>query len=347
VVAAVTVEPFGETLEIQPGESLLAGVLRQGRFLRYGCKHGGCGTCRARLIGGDCRLSEQTSYALSDADRADDVVLLCSTYPAENGNVVIDVTDTMDLTADEFAAGQVVGEYVGEVAAITPLAHDIRLLRLSLLDSPGMEFVAGQYAEVQVPGTEDEWRSFSMANSPSDPGSVDFVIKVIPGGRFSSTLDGRLRVGERLRLRGPLGQFGIRLSHRPMLMVAGGSGMAPILAMLAQLEAGAIQRPVTFLFGARCDRDLFHTAHLEDFAARHDWFEFIPALSEPERNAGPWHGECGLITEVLERRVEGSMRGYEAYLCGPPPMIDAAIKVLERRGCKPSHVHFDRFVPSG
>ncbi len=95
-------------------------------------------------------------------------MLLCSTFPAETGHVVIDVTDTMDLTADEFAAGQVVGEYVGEVVAIEPLAHDIRLLRLNLLDSAGMNFVAGQYAEVQVPGTEDEWRSFSMANSPAE-----------------------------------------------------------------------------------------------------------------------------------------------------------------------------------
>ena len=343
----VTVEPFGETLEIEPGESLLAGVLRQGRFLRYGCKHGGCGTCRARLVGGDCRLSEATSYALSDADRAEDIVLLCSTFPEENCHVVIDVADTMDLTADEFAAGQVVGEYVGEVAAIEPLAHDIRLLRLDLLDSVGMDFVPGQYAEVQVPGTEDEWRSFSMANPPAERGSLNFVVKVIPGGRFSSTLDGALSVGDRLRLRGPLGQFGIRLSHRPMLMVAGGSGMAPILAMLAQLEASENQRPVTFFFGARCDRDLFLTADLEEFAARHDWFEFVPALSEPERNSGPWSGECGLVTDVLDRRVEGSMRGYEAYMCGPPPMIDAAIKVLERRACKPSHVHFDRFVPSG
>ena len=278
MTAKVTVEPFGETLEIEPGESVLSAVLRQGRFLRYGCKHGGCGTCRALLVGGDCQLSEQTSYALSDADRSAGVVLLCSTY-ADDGVVVVDVSDTMDLTAEEFAAGQVIGEFQAIVDAVEPLTHDMRLLRLSIVGPQALEFTPGQYVEVAVPGSDDEWRSFSMATPAGDSGPLEFVIRVIPGGRFSSCLD-RLRPGDPLAFRGPLGQFGVRLSHRPMLMIAGGSGLAPIRSMLATLSSTGNTRAVTFFFGARTDRDLFLLAEFQQFAAQHPWFTFVPALSD-------------------------------------------------------------------
>jgi NAD(P)H-flavin reductase/ferredoxin len=346
VAAKVTVMPFGETLGVEPGEALLGAVLRQGRFVRYGCKHGGCGTCRAQLVSGECVVGAQTSFSLSDDDRSAGIVLLCSTY-AEDDEVVVDVTDTMDLTADEFAAGQTVVECAAVVEGLDGVTHDIQALRLALPPGVELAFTAGQYVEVQVPGSVGEWRSFSMANPPADSTHVDLLVKVIPGGRFSSALATTVRRGDTMRLRGPFGQFGIRLSHRPIVMVAGGSGMAPIRSMLADLAARGNERPVTFFYGARCDRDLFDVAVLEAFAAEHAWFTFVPALSDPDGNVAGWDGECGLVTDVLDRRLAGDLRQVEAYLCGPPPMIDAAIALLTRRGCRPRHVFFDRFVPSG
>src|SRR5947207_2802367 len=225
----VTILPFNETFDVEDGESLLWSILRHGRYVRYGCKSGGCSTCRAQIVEGDCRLGLQTSYSLSDHDRATGIVLLCSSF-LDAGDVVVDVADTMDLTEEQYHAGQEVTEYRAEVDRLDPLTHDIRWLGLRLQGSAAMPFSAGQYVEVAVPGSVDEWRSYSMANGPEDDGRVDLVIKVIPGGRFSTGLDERLRRGDEVRLRGPFGQFGVRLSHRPMVMVAGGSGMAPILA---------------------------------------------------------------------------------------------------------------------
>jgi len=342
----VTILPFGETIDVEPNESVLAAILRQGRFVKYGCKHGGCGTCRAEAVEGDYRLGDNTSFSLTDDDRARGIVLLCSTFPDGDG-LVIDVSQTMDdLSEEQYLAGQRVQQYLATVDRLDTLTHDIRWLGLRLDEPPDIAFAAGQYIEVGVPGAVDQWRSYSMANPPSESGRVDLIVKLIPGGRFSAALRERLAIGDRLRLRGPLGSFGTRLSHRPMVMVAGGSGKAPILAMLKDLAATGNRRAVTFFYGARTDRDLFLLAELDELVSDNPWLTFIPALSEPQGNNGPWHGEVGLVTEVLARRLP-STKGMEAYLCGPPGMVDAVIDVLNASGCKERHIYFDRFVPSG
>lgn len=343
--SAVTVLPFGETLEVEPGESVLKAILRQGRFVKYGCKHGGCSTCRAEVVQGDYELSDNTSFSLSDADRAAGVVLLCSTF-IQADELVVDVSRTMDdLSEDQYLAGQHVQDYTATVDRIEALTHDIRWLGLRLEDPAGFTFAAGQYVEVAVPGMTDSWRSFSMANPPGEAGRVDLIVKVIPGGTFSAALDTAVRPGDHMRLRGPFGQFGVRLSHRPMIMLAGGSGMAPVLAMLKDLATTPNRRDVTFFYGARTRSDLFLVEELGDLALAHDWLTFVPALSEPAAG-GDWDGETGLITEVLARHLP-SAKGMEAYLCGPPPMIDAAVDLLKSAGCKERHIFFDRFVPSG
>ncbi len=344
--SVVTVLPFGETLEVQPGESVLKAILRQGRFVKYGCKHGGCSTCRAEVVQGEYELSDNTSFSLSDADRAEGVVLLCSTF-VESDELVVDVSQTMDdLSEEQYLAGQHVQEYQATVDRAEVLTHDIRWLGLRLDDPAGFAFTAGQYVEVAVPGMADAWRSFSMANPPGESDRVDLIVKVIPGGAFSAVLDTGVTCGDQMRLRGPFGQFGVRLSHRPMIMVAGGSGMAPILGILRDLVAARNRREVIFFYGARSRRDLFLVHELAGLAGLHDWFKFVPALSEPDAADGDWDGDTGLVTEVLARRLP-STRGMEAYLCGPPPMIDAAIDVLKSTGCKERHIYFDRFVPSG
>jgi NAD(P)H-flavin reductase/ferredoxin len=345
VPAKVTVQPFGEELDVERGESLLAAILRQGRFVQYGCKHGGCGTCRAHLVSGDCRLGASTSYALSDADRERGIVLLCSTF-LEEGHAVVDVSQTMELTPEEFTEGRQVHEYLGTVDAIDRLSERLRGLRLRLLDPPEMAFLAGQYVEVEVPGGSEEWRAFSIASPPADAGRIELIIKLIPGGRFSRALEATLAPGDRLRMRGPFGQFNLRLSYRPMVMIASGSGIAPLRSMLYALEAGGNQREATLFYGARTDRDLQVLGDLRALERARPWFRLVPVLSEPERNAAPWNGETGPVLDAVLRRFP-SLKGLDAYLCGPPKLIDDGVKVLEQAGCKPRHIYFERFVPSG
>lgn len=178
-----------------------------------------------------------SSFALPRADRADGWILACASASA--GDCVIDVSagpDGMALTEEEFLAGDAAGTFVTEVAEITRLTRDVRGLRLRLLDPGSIRFTAGQFVTVEVPGTAAT-RAFSMA-SPSESGSIDLVVRVLPGGAFSAALDERLAPGDRLRV-SAFGQLKVRLSHRPIIMIAGGSGLAPIESMAADLAAGA------------------------------------------------------------------------------------------------------------
>jgi NAD(P)H-flavin reductase/ferredoxin len=342
--ASLQIDPFGEVVEVRPGESALDAILREGRFVRHGCKHGGCGTCRARLVSGDCRLSDRTSFSLTDADRDAGIVLLCSTYITA-GEAVVDLSGVMELDLEEFRAGSRVTEYTAEVIAIERMTREICAVRFHLLGQEALRFSAGQYVEVEVPGAPGEWRSYSMSSAPSDPRRLEILVKLIPNGRFSSAVERRLSTGDPLRLRGPLGQFAVHLSHRPMVMVSGGSGMGPIRSMLLELEQSGNRREVTLFHGARRQRDLFLVDELRGLERQHDWFRFVPALSEPEPGV-PWDGEVGRVTDAVAHRLP-DLRGFEGYLCGPPGMIDAAIRTLIAAGCKPRHIFFDRFVPSG
>jgi propane monooxygenase reductase subunit len=168
------------------------------------------------------------------------------------------------------------------------------------------------------------------------------MIKCYPGGRFSGLLDGDLSVGDALEVTGPYGVFTLRTSSpRRIVFIGGGAGMAPILCLLRSMAEAGVERPATFYYGARRATDLFHLAELAELAERLPGLSFVPALSE-ESN-GDWAGEAGLITEVVDR-LEPDLADVDAYLCGPPPMVDAAIALLEAKGVPEEHIYFDKFT---
>jgi propane monooxygenase reductase subunit len=178
-----------------------------------------------------------------------------------------------------------------------------------------------------------------MANLPSDDGLLEFMIKLYPGGAFSELLaDGRLQVGDELEVTGPYGVFTLRETDRPLVFIGGGAGMAPILSLLRSMADSAVERPAVYYYGAREEEDLFHLDELQGLAAALPNFRFVPALSESE-----WDGETGLITDVVDR-CEPDLAEVDAYLCGPPPMVDAAMALLLRRGAPEARIHFDKFT---
>jgi propane monooxygenase reductase subunit len=225
---------------------------------------------------------------------------------------------------------------------VEPLTHDIRRLVLRLEDGASLDFHPGQYVDVGIPGT-GEHRSFSMANTPSGDGRLEFMIKLYPGGRFSGLLaDGGIAAGDELQVRGPYGVFTLRESERPLLFIGGGAGMAPILSLLrARVERGCARTGV-FYYGARGEADLFHLDELAALAGAGPELHFVPALSEAAPGSG-WDGETGLITDVVDR-IETDLFRVDAYLCGPPPMVDAAIALLLARGVPEARIHFDKFT---
>jgi propane monooxygenase reductase subunit len=199
--------------------------------------------------------------------------------------------------------------------------------------------------DIAVPGT-DQVRSFSMANTSSRDGLLEFVIKVYPDGLFSQFLDQRLAVGDRLELTGPFGVFTLRESDAELVLVGGGAGMAPILSLLRSMAERGIHRKVTFFYGARGQRDLCFTGELHAIAEKLPNFTYIPALSHHDPDHGDWEGENGLITDVV-KRLTGPLASAHAYVCGPPPMVEAAIPLLETLGVPEKRIYYDKFTTTG
>jgi propane monooxygenase reductase subunit len=332
----ITLLPFAKQFTCGEDEPILQAALRQGYNLRYGCKHGGCGMCKALIVAGEVEQEGASSFALMDFERAQGFSLLCSASPTSDVSI-----ELWDYEEAELCAGTQIQQFTAEVEKITALTPDIRGLQLRLIEPAGITFKAGQYIDLLVPGTT-EWRSYSMANPPSRNGAVELMLKLMPGGLFSSYLAESLKAGDRLTLQGPYGNFFLRDTQAPALFIAGGSGMAPILSLLRDMAEKRTTRPVTYFYGARSRRDLFQLDELYGFAQRLAHFQFIPALSEPLPEDA-WEGETGLITKVVKRLVPQGLSS-EAYLCGPPVMIDAALIVLSRLGLNEADIFYDKFV---
>jgi NAD(P)H-flavin reductase/ferredoxin len=335
----IRILPFDHEIECRPNQTILGALLEQGRYLRYGCKNGGCGSCKLQLVDGAVEQGG-SSLALSPSEQSGGYMLICTAVPLSD--CTLDAS-AMELTEDEFASGDQTAAFIAEVECKEALAPDIRRLYLRLVEPDTIKFTAGQFVNIEVPGSQAV-RAYSMANPPSDRHHIELIVKLMHEGVFSSYLESELKTGDRLRLFGPLGQLKVRLSYRSILAIAGGSGMAPILSMLTDLAEKSNTRPVTFLFGARREQDLYLQDRLESIRQKMPALETIFALSDEQWRG--WRGETGLVTEALARRML-NLKNWDAYLCGPPGMIEAAIPLLIERGVRERNIYFDAFVPSG
>jgi propane monooxygenase reductase component len=324
----VRFEPVGLEIEADEAETVLSAAFRQGLMLMHGCKEGQCSACKSFLLDGDVDLDRYSTFALPDFEEAEGWILLCRAHAYSDLEIELINYD------EEIIHGGVPPRTVRtRVEAVEELTHDIRRLRLAV-DEP-FEFRPGQYVDIAIPGDEEHHRSFSMANT--EPGVLEFMIKLYPGGRFSGLLaDGSIKAGDELAVTGPYGVFTLRSSSpRRLLFIGGGAGMAPIVSLLRSLHETGSDREATYYYGARTEADLFHLDELAELPA-----SFVPALSE---DSNGWAGETGLITDVVDR-LEGDCSEVDAYVCGPPPMVEAAIALLEARGVPEEHIYFDKFT---
>ena len=334
-MSEITVQPFGHAFDYEEGETVLEAALRNNLLLKYGCKHGGCGTCKVILLEGDVE-EHGSSFALTPEDRANDLILACASTPLEA--CVIDVEPTA-LTEEEFFSGDKSQTYTSTLASVEMLTGDIARVRFDLAGE-AMSFVAGQFVNVEIPGS-GLLRTFSLANAPADGGVVELIVKCYPDGAFSQFLRDAPS-GTPVRIAGPYGQLKIYQSYRPILMIAGGSGLAPLLSMLRDLVAKGCERPVSLFFGARTEADLYIVDEIREVGSGLADFEFHPVLSQSWTQ--DWQGETGMVTDAIGRwRPE---LAHDVYMCGPPPMIDAAIPLLRAAGVRPRNIYFDAFTPA-
>ena len=318
----------GEPVAVQPGETLLHAALRHGIDFPHGCRVGGCASCKCRLVSGQVRELTETGYILSDEELDAGFILACQSEP--RGEVEIEV---------DLAAQQARQRVRGRVVEQQPLTHDITRLVVQLEQS--LPYKAGQYADLSFDLLPQHARSFSFATRQQPDAQVSFFIRKVQGGVLTSAVHSRALVGESVTLEGPLGDLYLRPARAPLLLVAGGSGLAPILALLEEALATGGERPVTLLFGARAERDLYALEQINSLAGQ--WnasFNFVPVLSDAALDAS-WRGVRGQVTELIGQYLAG---GSHAYLCGPPGMIDSAIRVLLNAGVAREHIYFDRFT---
>jgi propane monooxygenase reductase subunit len=328
----VRLEPVGIEFEVDEDETVLNGAFRQGLMLMHGCKEGQCAACKSFLLDGEVDLERYSTFALPDFEEAEGWTLLCRAHALSDLEV-----ELINYDEEILRSGVELRTVRTRIETIDPLTRDIRRLVLRIEEGE-MPFHCGQYVDIRLPGT-DEYRSFSMANLPSEDGRLEFMIKLYPDGRFSSLLaEGGLEAGDELEVRGPYGVFTLREADRPLLFIGGGAGMAPILSLLRSMADRGMARPAVYYYGAREEEDLFHLEELQALASTLPGFRFVPALSHAD-----WDGETGLITDVVDR-CELDLTEVDAYLCGPPPMVDAATELLLRRGVPEAHVHFDKFT---
>ena len=332
----VRFEPVGIEIDVDENQTILRAAAEQGIMLMHGCKEGQCAACKSFILEGeDIEHDKYSTFALPDYEKEEGYTLLCRAHAYEDVTI-----ELLNYDADMIRSGLPIQQAVAEVVSKDPVTHDMRHLVLRLIEPGEVKFFPGQYMDISVPGT-DQVRSFSMANTSSRDGLLEFVIKVYPDGLFSQFLDSELQVGDRLELTGPFGVFTLRESDAELVFVGGGAGMAPILSLLRSMAERGIHRQATFFYGARTQQDLCFEEELGLIAEKLPNFTYVPALSHEE-----WEAETGLITDVV-KRLRGSLTGAHAYVCGPPPMVEAAIPLLETLGVEEKRVYYDKFTTTG
>ncbi len=307
----VRFEPIGEVIACEPGETVLDAAFRQGYNLAYGCREGQCSACKCFLIEGDADLKRYSNFALSDSERESGYSLMCRAMPETDL-----VVELLHYDPESYRLDHPIRDGRATVEVVEDLTADISRLLLRVTEPDDFAFTPGQYVDLHVPGDARARRSFSLANLPGD-GRLELMIKRYPGGRISGLLDrGAITPGQELGFTGPYGSLRARGGEAPVLMIAGGSGMAPVLALLRQFAAEGCARPIRFFYGARTEADLFHLDEIARIGERLADFVFTPVTDR-------------FVHEAVDAFLAGGdLAVPDVYMCGPPPMLEACEDML-------------------
>ncbi|AXQ22878.1 phenol hydroxylase [Acinetobacter wuhouensis] len=331
----VTIEPIGTTIEVEEDQTILDAALRQGVWLPFACGHGTCGTCKVQVTDGFYDVGEASPFALMDIEREENKVLACCCKP--ESDMVIEA----DVDEDEDFLGYLVEDYQAKVIEIKDLSPTIKGIRLQI--DRAMQFQAGQYVNIQLPNIEGT-RAFSIANSPNEEGIVELHIRKVEGGAATTYVHENLQQGDELDISGPYGQFFVRKSDdRGVIFIAGGSGLSSPQSMILDLLEAGETRNIYLFQGARDVSELYNREIFENLVKEHANFHYIPALNAPKAEDA-WTGFTGFVHEAVASHFENKCSGHKAYLCGPPPMIDAAISTLMQSRLFEKDIHTERFL---
>ncbi|MDE3011002.1 MAG: 2Fe-2S iron-sulfur cluster binding domain-containing protein [Pseudomonadota bacterium] len=332
----LTIEPLGQEIEVAPGQTILDASLRAGIWLPHACCHGLCATCKVQLLDGEIDHGEASSFALMDFERDEGKLLACC------ARLESDATIEADIDHDEDARNIPVRDFVGTVARIEDLTPTIKGVFIDL--DQAMDFQAGQYVNLEVAAPAGARRAFSIANAPADGRHIELNVRRVPGGQGTGWIHDQLRLGDRVRLAGPYGRFHVRRSAAaPMIFLAGGSGLSSPRSMILDLLAAGATEGITLVQGARSREELYYHQEFVALAAAHPNFRYVPALSDAAADAD-WTGFRGFVHEAAAAHFDSDFRGHQAYLCGPPVMIDACINALMQGRLFERDIYTEKFL---
>ncbi|MFC1551386.1 NADH:ubiquinone reductase (Na(+)-transporting) subunit F [Candidatus Latescibacterota bacterium] len=288
-----------------------------------------CGFCKGRVITDVGPLLPTEKPFMSKNEIADNTRLLCQVKVKKDTNITI---------PEEYFS---VKEFSTTVESITPLTHDTRMFRFKLNEPSEIKFKPGQYIQFRIPGVGEE-RAYSIASNPNETGIVELIVRLVPGGLCTSYMFNKLKIGEEIYLTGPYGDFYLREdTDCPIVCVGGGSGSAPIRAIISYLRDKKSKRKIYSFYGGRTPKDIYFTEEYKQLSEEMEDFTHIPAISEPADGDG-WEGEKGLITDPMEKAL-GDLTDYEAYMCGPPAMLHFCSLLLKKHGIDENKIWFDEF----
>jgi phenol/toluene 2-monooxygenase (NADH) P5/A5 len=318
----LTIEPLGATIDVEDGQTVLDAALRQGIYIPHACGHGLCGTCKVSVCDGEVDHGHANPFALMEFERDEGKTLACCC------TLQSDVTIEADIDEEPDAQVIPVRDFSATVSRIAPLTPTIKAIFLKL--DRAIHFQAGQYLQVEIPGLGQS-RAFSIANSPAaveHGAEIELNVRIVAGGKGTGWLHNELKAGDTLKLAGPYGRFFVRRSAGlPMVFMAGGSGLSSPRSMIHDLLEGGCTLPITLVYGQRSKDELYYDAEFRALAAKHANFSYVPALSNEPEGSG-WPGARGFVHEAAKAHFGASFAGLQAYLCGPPAMVEACIATL-------------------
>jgi CDP-4-dehydro-6-deoxyglucose reductase, E3 len=323
------------SFSVAPDQSLLDAALCASLNLPHSCKGGNCGSCRARLLQGEIYYPNGPPLGLSDAEIADGFMLLCQARARSDLSI-----ETYEITTPDQT---LIKRLPARIERAVPLSHDVMGLSLRLPAAEAFRFEAGQSIDIILPGGRR--RSFSIVSPPHDARLLELHVRRVVGGEFSAPLFDADTQSALLTIEGPLGQFVYRPGIAPMLLVGGGTGLAPLLSILRHVVENGIERDMTVYWGVRSERDLYAQAVLEDLAARAAAarpaapLRYVPVLSEPSPE---WRGSRGWVHEAVLKDID-DLEKYDVYAAGPPAMIAAVRREFGQRGVAANRLFLDSF----
>jgi CDP-4-dehydro-6-deoxyglucose reductase, E3 len=327
----VLIEPHGRTIRVRAGQPILEAALAAGLNLPHSCKSGHCSSCRARLRGGEIRYPSVRPAGITAAEEQAGNILLCQARP---------LTDlVLEARLIARVADVEIKTLPARIAGLTPLAPDVMQVLLRLPAVERLRFHPGQYLDVLLEGGRR--RSFSIASPPHDSDLIELQVRRVAGGGFSGQLFGALGTGALLRIEGPIGQFTYRAGDTPLLMIAGGTGFAPLKSMLRHILESGFEREIHLYWGARQAHDVYEEALVLEWTRRYPQLTFCAVLSQSGESAAG-HRRLGWVHEAV-LADHACLEAFEVYAAGPPAMIEAIRASFPARGLRTDRLYFDSF----